>query len=76
MEEGKSEVRILDRGLAFLLGSETGHVNERAGKNRIHSRESLQAIEIPHDVFLKGVGARGNKSKSYALGDAKKLIAY
>ncbi|SEA76392.1 hypothetical protein SAMN05660964_02367, partial [Thiothrix caldifontis] len=26
------------------------------------------------DLFLKGGGLRGNKPKSYALGDAKKLI--
>ncbi|SEB10425.1 hypothetical protein SAMN05660964_03556, partial [Thiothrix caldifontis] len=74
MEEGKSEVRILDRGLAFLLDDEPKHINERAGRKNIQFRETSQVIDFPCDLFFTGFGLGGYKPKSYALGDAKKLI--
>lgn len=74
IEPGRSEVRVLDRGLSILLDKQVKHVNEQAQRNGIEGRESLQVIDIPCDLFLQDKGVRGNKPRSYSLKDAIALL--
>lgn len=71
---GKTEVRVLDRALAVLLGKEVKHVNEHAARNNIDGEETAQVIEIPCDLFLQTKGVRGNKPKAYSVESAKALL--
>ena len=74
LESGAMEASIKDRGLAILLDIESKHLNERAVRNSITTHEMTQVIDFTCDLFLQGKGTRGNKSKSYTLDNAKKLL--
>lgn len=74
IEPGRSEVRVLDRGLAILLDKQAKHVNEQAQRNGIEGSESSQAIDFPCDLFLQKKGVRGNKPRSYSLKDSIALL--
>lgn len=75
IEPGRTEVRILDRGIATLTGEASKVVNRRAERNSIPSREVSQVIDIPchfklHDVLHGG----RRKGKSYSVEAAKDLL--
>src|SRR5690606_15758389 len=66
IEPGRSEVRVLDRGLAILLDKQAKHVNEQAQRNGIEGRESSEVIDIPCDFKLHDDLHGGRrKGKSY-----------
>jgi hypothetical protein len=74
IEPGKTDIRILDRGLSPLLGKEPKHVNEHAIRQRISGQENSQVIDFACDLFLQEQASRGNKPKSYSIKDAIELL--
>ncbi|MFD2631163.1 hypothetical protein [Idiomarina piscisalsi] len=75
IEPGRSEVRVLDRGLAILLDKQTRHVNEQAQRNGIEGGESSQVIDIPCDFKLHdGLHGGRRKGESYSIEAAKALL--
>jgi len=75
IEPGRSEVRVLDRGLAILLDKQAKHVNEQAQRNGLEGRESSEVIDIPCDFKLHDDLHGGRrKGKSYSIEAAKALL--
>lgn len=74
VEPGRTEARILDRGIAALTGEAPKVVNQRADRNSIPSREASQVVDIPCDLFLQEKGVRGNKPRSYLAKDGIELL--
>ncbi|MCF6219308.1 MAG: hypothetical protein L3J94_11265 [Gammaproteobacteria bacterium] len=71
VEPGSTEIRILDRGIAIILGEEAKHVNQRADRNDISPREIMQVIDIACDLEIQ---RGGHRSKSYTINDAVALV--
>jgi hypothetical protein len=74
VEPGKTQVRVLDQGLATLQERQAKHINEQAVRNGLEGREVSQVIEIPCDLEIQKVQRGGQRSKSYSIEDATALL--
>lgn len=74
VEPGKG-LRVLDRGLAGLLGREPKEINRLAGNNQIAGRKLAQAVEIPCHLEMEYLPRGGHGSSSYTLAQARDLVA-
>lgn len=74
VEPGKS-LRVLDRGLAGLLGREPKEVNRLAERNHISGRKLMQPIEIPCHLEAESLPRGGHGSSSYTLAQAREMVA-
>ena len=74
IEPGRTEVRVLDRGLATLLDKQAKQVNEQALRNSIDGRENSQVIDIPCDLEIQKVQRGGHKPRSYSVKEAIALL--
>lgn len=74
IEPGRSEVRILNRGIAALTGEATKVVTQRAIRNSIPSNEVSQAIDISCDLEIQKPQRGGHKLSSYSIEGAKALL--